>query len=394
MKDAILVVNAGSSSIKCALFACTDAGLERVYQASITGIGTHTQFSVKAINGEKLHSQDLGDANHDVAFRALLDWSEQRDDGYQLRGIGHRVVHGSTHFVEPVLVNPQILSELEALIPLAPLHQPHNLKPIHTLHDHKPDLPQVACFDTAFHASQPAVAQQFAIPRQYTEEGVRRYGFHGQSYAYIAQRLPELAAQQSETVPDKTIVAHLGNGASLAALKAGKSIATTMGFTALDGLMMGTRCGAIDPGVLLHLLHNGMTAKDVEKLLYHQSGLLGVSGISNDMQDLLENPDPHAQEAVDLFVYRISREIGSLAAALGGLDALVFTAGIGEHAAAIREKICQHAEWLGAKLDKDANMRHAQRIDSSESRVSLWVIPTDEEKMIARQAQDCMAKLG
>ncbi len=383
MNDAILVVNAGSSSIKCALFACQEQGLERVYQADITGIGTHTLFKVKTTDGDTLHQQDLGAASHDTAFRCLLDWSEHRDDGYQLRGIGHRVVHGGTRFVAPVLVNAEILTALEALIPLAPLHQPHNLKPIHTLHDHKPDLPQVACFDTAFHATQPPVAQQFAIPHEHTEAGVRRYGFHGQSYAYIAQRLPELAG----AMPDNTIVAHLGNGASLAALKAGKSIATTMGFSALDGLMMGTRCGAIDPGVLLHWLQNGMTAQDIEKTLYHQSGLLGVSGISNDMQDLLDNPEPRAQQAVDLFVYRISREIGSLAAALGGVDALVFTAGIGEHAAAIRTRICAQAAWLGVALDTDANARHAQRIDAQNSRVSVWVIPTDEEKMIAQQTR-------
>ncbi len=392
MKDAILVVNAGSSSIKCALFSCENNDLKRIYQASISGIGTHTEFKVSALQragksaNSLLHQQDLGDASHDRAFRALLAWIEQRDDGYCLRGVGHRVVHGGTRFVEPVRVDAEILRALESLIPLAPLHQPHNLKPIHTLHAHQPDLPQVACFDTAFHATQPTVAQQFAIPRQHTAAGVRRYGFHGQSYAYIAQRLPELAG----TMPEKTIVAHLGNGASLAALKNGKSLATTMGFTALDGLMMGTRSGAIDPGVLLHWLAQGMSLTDLEKLLYHQSGLLGVSGISNDMQDLLNNPDPHAQEAVELFIYRISREIGSLTAALGGLDALVFTAGIGEHAALIRARICEQAAWLGAELDSQANARHAQRIDSPNSRLSLWVIPTDEEKMIAQQTRDCL----
>jgi acetate kinase len=282
------------------------------------------------------------------------------------------------------------LTALEKLVPLAPLHQPHNLAPIRTLLTARPGLPQVACFDTAFHRSQPATAQAFALPADITERGVRRYGFHGLSYAYIASVLANFDARAAA---GRTVVLHLGNGASMCALKAGASVASTMGFTAVDGLPMGTRCGAIDPGVILYLMDEcGMDVRAVEKLIYQQSGLLGVSGISSDMRTLLESADPRARAAVDLFVYRIGRELGSLAAALGGLDAIVFTAGIGEKGAAIRSRVCRDAAWLGVALDAQANATHGPRISSEASAVSVWVIPTNEELMIASQTRAVVAQ--
>ncbi len=284
-----------------------------------------------------------------------------------------------------MLVNAEVLAALQALIPLVPLHQPHNLAAIEAVARHAPQLPQVACFDTAFHRSQPAVAQAFALPRRYAEEGVHRYGFHGLSYEYVAAALPAI---DPRAAAGRTIVAHLGNGASMCALQGGRSVATTMGFSALDGLPMGTRCGALDPGLLLYLMdRHGLGARALEKLLYRESGLLGVSGISSDMRALLASPDPHAAEAIDLFVYRIGRELGSLAAALGGLDALVFTGGIGENAAAIRARVCRGAAWLGLDLDEAANEAGGPRISAAGSRAAAWVVPTNEELMIARHTQ-------
>ena len=294
--------------------------------------------------------------------------------------VGHRIVHGGTRFTEPVMIDRQILEELEALVPLAPLHQPHNLAAIKAVADHAPHLPQVACFDTSFHRSQPPVAQAFALPRCYTQQGIVRYGFHGLSYQYLASRLPELDARAAA---GRTVVAHLGNGASMCALRAGSSIATTMSFTPIDGLPMGTRCGAIDPGVLLHLLKQGLNPTELEQLLYYQSGLLGVSGISSDVRTLLESSDARAGDALDLFVYRCARELGSLAAALGGMDSVVFTGGIGENSVPIRARICRDARWLGLELDEDANARGGPRITHDGSSVSAWVIATDEELMIA-----------
>ncbi|HAI68877.1 MAG TPA: acetate kinase [Gammaproteobacteria bacterium] len=387
--NAILVVNAGSSSMKCSLFASREnATLERVYQIDITGIGTHASFLAKDVTGTHLIKEYLGTTTHENAFAVLLDWIAQREE-ITLVAAGHRIVHGGITFTAPVLTNDDIIHELEQLIPLAPLHQAHNIAPIKALHHIKPDLPQVACFDTAFHATQPAIARTFALPRSLTEQGIRGYGFHGLSYEYIAQTLPKVAGY----LPNRMIVAHLGNGASLAALKAGESIATTMSFTALDGLPMGTRCGAIDPGVLLHLLNEGMDLKTLSDLLYHQSGLRGVSGISNDMQTLLNSPSQHAAEAIELWVYRIGREIGSLAAALGGLDALVFTAGIGERAAPIRAKVCETATWLGVQIEESANEQHGPKISTQNSQVSVWVMPTDEEKMIAQHTDSLLKSM-
>jgi len=287
-----------------------------------------------------------------------------------------------------VRITAEVVTKLERLVPLAPLHQPHNLGPIRTLTERMPEVPQVACFDTGFHRTQPPLAHAFALPRELSEAGVRRYGFHGLSYEYIASVLP---TRDPRAAGGRTVVLHLGNGASMCAIAAGKSVATTMGFTAIDGLPMGTRSGSLDPGVVLYLMDEcKMDARAIETLLYRRSGLLGVSGLSSDMRELLESDHPHAREAVALFCYRIGRELGSLAAALGGLDAIVFTAGIGEHAAAVREAVCRDAAWLGVALDRAANAHHGPRISTPDSRVAVWVIATDEEWMIARHTRDVL----
>jgi len=391
MKDSILVLNAGSSSIKFSVFACeSDTQLGLVYHGSITGIGTHTQFNVSNTQGNKIAQQDLGVADHKEGLSVLLDWVTGHSDGLRLVAAGHRVVHGGELYTAPVLLTDKVMETLETFVPLAPLHQPHNLSPIKILQKLKADLPQIACFDTAFHRSQPDVAQAFALPRELSEQGIKRYGFHGLSYEYIAQQLPNIIGH----LPEKVVVAHLGSGVSMCALKNGRSVATTMGFTALDGLPMGTRCGSIDAGVVLHLLNNGMDVAEVSHIFYHKSGLLGVSGISNDMQDLLDHASDEAQQAIDLFTYRIARELGSLSATLGGLDALVFTAGIGEHAAPIREKVCQDALWLGVEFDKQANESKQARISTLDSQTSAWVIPTDEEKMIALHTFEVLQEEG
>jgi acetate kinase len=382
MTDAILVLNAGSSSIKFSLFACPQSAqpLTLIYKGAMTGIGTDAKFKATDAQSNVLSEQNLGSAHHDETLSVLLDWVESHGDGMNIVAAGHRVVHGGGVYSVPVQVSPEVFKRLEEFIPLAPLHQPHNLAPIQVLNTLKPGILQVACFDTAFHTTQPPVAQAFALPRAISAQGIKRYGFHGLSYEYIAQSMPEYIGN----VPEKVVVAHLGNGVSMAALQNGKSIATTLGFTALDGLPMGTRSGSVDPGVLLHLLNTGMDVKQLGAMLYNQSGLLGVSGISNDMQVLLDSEHPHAKEAIDLFVYRINRELASLAATMGGLDALIFTAGIGQHAAPVRAQVCELASWLGIELDDAANKKHAARISTSDSKVSVWVIPTDEEKMIAQ----------
>ena len=383
MDNAILVVNAGSSSIKCALFVADETRknqLKLVYHHDVTGIGTHCYFQVKTADGSRLLKQELAQLDHQQAFAVILEWLDKYATNLKLTAAGHRVVHGGNQFTAPVVIDEVVLKQLEQFIPLAPLHQPHNLTPIKTLQQLKPQLFQVACFDTAFHTTRPLVAKIYALPRALTEKGIKSYGFHGLSYEYIVQQLPQVIGQ----LPQRVIVAHLGNGASMTALLAGRSIATTMGFTALEGLPMGTRCGAIDPGVLLYLLNEGMDYQQLNHLLYHQCGLRGVSGISNDMRELLLSHSPDAQEAIDLFVYRINREIGSLVAALGGLDALVFTAGIGEQAHLIRARVCQAANWLKIQLDDIANEQQRTQISQPDSRVSVWVIPTDEEKMIAQ----------
>ena len=312
----------------------------------------------------------------------LLGWVGEHLGDARLVAAGHRVVHGGRRFVAPARVDGAVLAELGRLSPLAPLHQPHSLAAIRAIAANRPDLPQVACFDTAFHRTNAAVARRLALPRALAEEGMERYGFHGLSYEFIAGRLPEVAPGLAE---GKVIVAHLGNGASLCALSGGRSVDTTMGFTALDGLPMGTRCGALDPGAILYLMQaHGMEAPALERLLYHESGLLGVSGVSSDMRALLASDDPHAAEAVELFAFQVARQAGALASTLGGLDGIVFTAGIGENVPEVRRQACERLAWLGLALDGAANARGGPCISAPGSRVAAWVIPTDEERMIAR----------
>jgi acetate kinase len=385
MNDTIAVLNAGSSSIKFSLFELDEGGPRASLRGQIEGLGTAPHFIARNADGKVLAQKHWGKAvrlEHSDALDYLVPYLSAEIDDANLRGVGHRVVHGGLAFGAPIRVDAEVVSALEALAPLAPLHQPHNLAPIKLLLERAPRLPQVACFDTAFHHTNPPLAQRFALPRALHEEGVRRYGFHGLSYEYIAGVLEEY---DERTAAGRTVVLHLGNGASMCALQAGRSVTTTTGFTAVEGLPMGTRSGSLDPGVILHLIaQRGMSVAQVEHLIYHESGLLGVSGVSSDMRTLLASDEPDARLAVDLFAYRIGRELGSLAAALGGLDAIVFTAGIGEHAAPLRERVCRGAKWLGVELDEAANAAHGPRISTATSAVSAWVIPTDEELLIAR----------
>jgi acetate kinase len=383
--DCLIVVNAGSSSMKFALHSAAppfEAGLRGL----IEGIGTAPHLRLRdAAGATKLERRWPKEGfDHAAATRAMLALGPEVMAGMEARAVGHRVVHGGVEFTRPVLVRPAVIASLEALCPLAPLHQPHNLAPIRAVAGLAPELPQVACFDTAFHRTQPEIAQAFALPRALTESGIRRYGFHGLSYEFIASRLPALDPALAE---QRVVVAHLGNGASLCAMERGRSVASTMGFTAVDGLMMGTRSGAIDPGVLIHLMDTrGMDARALEGLLYRQSGLLGVSGLSSDMRTLRGSDDPRAAQATALFVYRILREIGSMAAALGGIDALVFTGGIGENDAATRAEVAAGCAWLGLALDEGRNRAGRGRISEDRSAVSAWVVPTDEEAVIAGHA--------
>lgn len=392
MTQAILTINAGSSSIKFALFVHGEPlRPEAALRGEIDGIGAQPRLKARDAGGAVLAELTFAelaglpaDAQHQRSLDFLVRWLDEHDGGWQVGAVGHRVVHGADRYAAPVVLSPADVEALAGFIPLAPLHQPYNVAGIHAITRLLPGVPQVACFDTAFHMTQPEVARRFALPRRLSEAGIKRYGFHGLSYEYVARVLPQHLGAKAD---GRIVVAHLGNGASMCALRERKSAATTMGFTALDGLMMGTRCGAIDPGVLLHLMEfRHMDAAGLTKLLYKESGLLGVSGVSQDMRALLDSPAPEAAEAVDLFCYRIARELGSLAAALGGLDALVFTAGIGEHAAPVRGKICRQAEWLGVQMDAGANARHAARISADDSKVDVLVLPTNEEWMIAQHA--------
>jgi acetate kinase len=393
MADAILVLNAGSSSIKFSLFLQQGGELAPRLSGLLEGLYTAPRFTAKDASGASLGEKKWGEGTrlgHDGGMAHLIEFLGAQRAEHRLVAVGHRVVHGGMEFSAPVRLDAGMVEKLEKFVPLAPLHQPHNLAPIKLVAERLPQVLQVACFDTAFHRAQPEIAQAFALPASITDRGVRRYGFHGLSYEYIASAFPGLDAKAAA---GRVIVAHLGNGASLCAMKAGKSVASTMGFTAVDGLPMGTRCGSIDPGVILYLMDElKMDARAIEKLIYQQSGLLGVSGVSSDMRALLESREPRAKLAVDLFVYRIGREIGSLAAALGGLDALVFTAGIGERSTQIRERVCRDAAWLGVTFDEAANARGGPRISASGSRVSAWVVPTNEELMIARQTQRLMRR--
>ena len=393
MADLIIVLNAGSSSLKFTIYSAHGEKPEALYDGQIEGIGTEPRFKVKDGAGKVVEEKKWpagAPLDHEGAIDALFAWGRGvLSSSDRIVAVGHRVVHGGLEYTKPTIVNDHILGDLEKLVPLAPLHQPHNLAAIRIVARRNPGIPQVACFDTSFHTTIPAVAQAFALPRKITEQGVRRYGFHGLSYEYISTVLPGF---DPEAAKGRTIIAHLGNGASMCAMKELKSSACTLGFTAVEGLMMGTRCGTLDPGVMLYLMDEcGMNTRDLEKLIYKESGLLGVSGISSDMRTLLESTAPHAAEAVELFVYRITREMGSLAAALGGLDALVFTGGIGENAAAIRERVCRAAQWLGLEFDEKANAGGGPRISREGSRVRAWVIPTDEELMIALHTRQALS---
>jgi acetate kinase len=391
--DAILVLNAGSSSIKFSLFAVHDARLAPVVGGQVSGIYSAPAFVAKDAAGQQIVEQrwEVGAGlEHDAALAHIVDWTRTHTGGaHRLAAVGHRVTHGGSAYSAPVRLDSSVVARLETLIPLSPLHLPHNLAPIRALLARAPELPQVACFDTAMHRTNPLLERMFALPRELDEAGVRRYGFHGLSYEYIAGALPQFDQRAAR---GRTVVLHLGSGASMCALAAGRSVATTMGFTPVDGLPMSTRCGALDPGVMLYLMdQRGMDARAIESLIYEQSGLLGVSGVSSDMRALHASGEPRAALAIDLFVHRIGRELGSLAAVLGGLDAIVFTAGIGEHDAIVRARVCRHAAWLGVELDARANDAGGPRISTASSRTSAWVIPTNEELVIARHTRDLLA---
>jgi acetate kinase len=380
----IAVINAGSSSVKFSFYE----GEQRILAGQVDGIGTHPSARAAGPNGEEIAPPPLGPklpAVPSEALPAILPWARERLGNRRLAAVGHRVVHGGMHYSRPARVTPELLAELEKLVPLAPLHEPFNLVPIKMAISLDPELPQVACFDTAFHRTAPEVEQAFALPYSFYEEGIRRYGFHGLSYEYIASVLPEHAPEIAE---GRVVVAHLGNGCSACAMRAGVSIATTMGFTALDGLPMGTRCGELDAGVVLHLIQQkGMSAQELVDLLYRRSGMLGLSGVSADFRELLASDEPRARFAVEVFCYRVAGHIASLASALGGLDGIVFTAGVGENAAPVRSAICRACAWLGVELDEKANNEHGQRISTPASRVGAYVIKTDENLMIARHAR-------
>lgn len=390
MTDAVLVLNVGSSTLKFSAFpaAAKIAGKDLLCTGKIEQIGPEASLIVTPAGGEKsvIRLDDV--TTHPKALAFLLKWITQNLAHYNIVIAGHRVVHGGLHYTVPVKVDAAIVNDLRELVPLAPLHQPYCLAGIDALFAMDPDLVQVACFDTAFHHTLPLAEATFALPRKLTEQGVRRYGFHGLSYEYIASVLPDYLGAAAD---GRVVVAHLGSGASMCAMLKRQSIATTMSFTPLDGLPMGTRCGNIDPGAVLYLIEQkGMSSDDVEKILYHDSGLLGISGVSDDMRTLLTSKQPSAREAIDFFVYHVGRELGSLAVALGGLDAIVFTAGIGEHSAEIRRRVLTDAAWLGVKVASDTG----PRLTGADSAVSGWVIPTDEELMIARASIDVAVRSG
>jgi acetate kinase len=389
MTDAILVLNAGSSSLKFAVYPVEDGAPAPILRGKIARIGNDPTFSASDTEGHELAPQDLmqlsKDAGHDALIPALLDWVKCHQEGVDIVAAGHRVVHGGRYHLAPAKVTDTLLGELETLVQLAPLHQPHNLAAICYVAAFAPDLPQIACFDTSFHRTQDRLATQFALPRAMTDQGIIRYGFHGLSYEYIASVLPSHLGVRAN---GRVIVAHLGNGASMCAMKDGRSVATSMGFTALDGLMMGRRCGALDPGVVLYMMdHMNLASDEITQVLYKESGLLGVSGISNNMSTLQASDAPEAREAIELFCYRAASELAALTTTIGGLDALVFTAGIGENSALVRSLICERLKWMGLDLDKDANDANAVRINAADSNVDVLVIATNEESIIANATQ-------
>lgn len=392
MSDGILVLNAGSSSIKFAVFDDENATARKLLSGQISDIGSRAAFSATLSDGSAVESGGFGDFGDDHAsvLAGLLDWLGGRADLPDITGIGHRVVHGGTNFSEPVIIADVMLGALEKLIPLAPHHQPHNLGAIRAVSGVWPHLPQVACFDTAFHASQPGVAQETGLPRIYTVAGIRRYGFHGLSYEYITRAFPENTGMP---LPNRLIVAHLGNGASLCAIENGRSIAATMGFSTVDGIAMATRSGAVDPGALIEVMRReNIDADGLEDLLYNKSGLLGLSGISADMRVLLEHDAPEAMEAVDYYCFRIVREIGALVATLGGVDALVFTGGVGANSDTVRNRVCCDSVWLGVKLDFLANACNDMKISTPDSKVAVYAFDTDEESVIAEHTIRLLAE--
>ena len=393
MSSGILVINAGSSSLKFSLFSVAAAASPTLkINGQVEGIGAQPHFIAKAADtvlAEQYWSAEVMD--REALLEHLLGWIRDYLGESPLRAVGHRVVFGGERHSAPVRVNAEVMTRLTELIPLMPLHLPVNLAPIEAISRVHPDLPQVVCFDTAFHHTIPRLAQLYALPRALTEEGLRGYGFHGLSYEYIVSELRRI---DPGAAVGRTVVAHLGSGASLCALVSGQSVACTLGFGALDGLVMGTRPGRLDPGILLYLLQaRGMDAQALENLLYQESGLLGVSGISNDMRDLQASDSPHAREAIDLFIYRAARELGSMVAATGGLDSLVFTAGIGEHDPEVRAGICAQSAWLGIELDPVANRNGNPCISTPDSAVRVWVIPTNEERMIVRHTLQTLGEL-
>jgi acetate kinase len=384
MVEFLLVLNAGSSSLKFAVFETGGDALTVRVRGQVEGIGTTPRMSARDASGAAIPTQAPPSSIRDAraALAHVADWLRSNFGGTRVAGVGHRVVHGGARYAAPVRVTPEVLAELRKLVPLAPLHQPYNLAAIEAVTERLPEVPQVACFDTGFHRGQGELAELVPLPEDIRRRGVQRYGFHGLSYEYIASVLPQVAP---EIARGRVIVAHLGSGASLCALREGKSVDCTFGFTALDGLCMGTRPGALDPGVVLYLFQElELKPKDVEAILYKKSGLLGISGVSNDMRDLLKSGEPKAKLAVDYFVYQAAKQAGALAAVLGGIDGLVFTAGIGENSVEIRERISKACAWLGVELDREANAADATRISSEKSAVSAWRIPTNEELMIAR----------
>ena len=390
---AVLILNAGSSSLKFALFPMTPklADMPRL-SGQVEGIGAEPLMHAKDNNTGERFTEALAvppdtdqNGQHRLALEFIFDWINRHSPGVEIVAAGHRIVHGGDHYGAPVVLTPEVVAELETLIPLAPLHQPHNLRAIKSLFSLMPDVRQVGCFDTAFHRTRLPVAERFPVPRALFNEGVKRYGFHGLSYEFVARQLPDLLGE--EKARGAIVIAHLGNGASMCALRDGLSRDTSMGFTAVDGLMMGTRTGSLDPGVILHLVEQkGMDAKALSNLIYKQSGLLGVSGISQDMRVLLESDEDSAKEAVELFCYRAACMVGQLSMASGGLEALVFTGGIGEHAAPIRARIAEWLAWTGLHLYPAANQRHATRIHTKDSKVEVLVVPTNEEWMIGHHA--------
>lgn len=394
MSDAIAVLNAGSSSIKFSLFVADKDDLSLFLRGQIEGLFTSPRFVAIDGTGHTVSERSWGEGTrlgHDGGIQHLFDYLRKEVASHRLIGVGHRVAHGGARFTQPVRVDAGVMEALERLVPLVPLHQPHNLAPIKTLLERAPQLVQIVCFDTSFHHTNPKVSQLFGLPLEYAEAGVRRYGFHGLSYEYIAS---VLSKYDRTAATGRTIVLHLGSGSSMCAMRSGVSVASTMGFTGVDGLPMGTRSGSLDPGVLLFLMdQRKMDARSIEKLIYQQSGLLGLSGISSDMRALLASDDPRAKLAVDVFIYRLGRELGSLVAALGGLDSIVFTAGIGERSSAIRSRVCADALWAGVKLDETANAAGGPRISTSDSKVSAWVIPTNEELIIARHTKRAVEQM-